>query len=66
MNQSPPSSCGSDEMYPRARLGEASLAIQDQECQRVTRIVAMLSQQRSAAIALHRNQLKRGLALVML
>lgn len=53
-------------MYPRARLGEASLAIQDQECQRVTRIVAMLSQQRSAAIALHRNQLKRGLALVML
>ena len=66
MNQSPPSSGGSDEMYPRVRLGQAPLAIQDQECQRVIRLIAMLSQQRSTQIALHRNQVKRGLTLVML
>jgi hypothetical protein len=53
-------------MYPRVRLGEAAVAIEDQECQRVIRIVAILSQQRSAQIALHGNQVKRGLALVML
>ena len=66
MNQSPPSSGGSDEMYPRIRLREASVAIKDQECQRVIRIVAMLSQERSTQVALHRNQVKRRLALVML
>jgi hypothetical protein len=66
VSQSPPSSRGSDEIYPRVRLGKASLAIQDQECQRVIGIVAMLSQLRSAEIALHRNQVKRGIALVML
>ena len=66
MNQSPPSSGGSGEMYPRVRLGQAPLAIQDQECQRVIRLIAMLSQQRSTQIALHRNQVKRGLTLVML
>ena len=56
VNQSPPSSGGSDELYPRVRLGQAPLAIQDQECQRVIRIIAMLSQQRPTQIALHRNQ----------
>lgn len=53
-------------MYPRIRLGETALAIQDQECHRVVRIIALLSQQRSAEIALHGNQMKRWLALVML
>ena len=66
VNQPPPSSGGSDELYPRVRLGQAPLAIQDQECQRVIRIIAMLSQQRPTQIALHRNQVKRGLTLVML
>jgi len=66
VNQSPPSSGGSDEMYPRVRLGQAPLAIQYQECQRVIRIIAMLSQQRPTQIALDRNQVKRGLTLVML
>ena len=42
------------------------IAIQDQECQRVIRIIAMLSQQRPTQLALHRNQVKRGLTLVML
>ena len=53
-------------MYPRVRLGQAPFAIQDQECQRVIRLIAMLSQQRPTQIALHRNQVKRGLTLVML
>ncbi len=53
-------------MYPRVRLGQAPLAIQDQERQRVIRIIAMLSQQRPTQIALHRNQVKRGLTVVML
>ena len=66
MSESPPSSRGSDEVYPRVRLGEASLAIQDQERQRVIRMVTVLSQQGSTQIALHGNQMKRGLTLVML
>lgn len=66
MNQSPSSSRGRDEMYPRIRLGEASVAIKDQECQRVIRIVAVLSQQRSTQVALHGNQVKWRLALMML
>jgi hypothetical protein len=53
-------------MYPRIRLGEASVAIKDQECQRVIRIVAMLRQQRSTQVALHGNELKWWLALMIL
>jgi hypothetical protein len=53
-------------MDPRVRLGEASVAIKDQECQRVIRIVAMLGQQCSAELALHGNQAERRLGLVML
>jgi hypothetical protein len=53
-------------MYPGVRLGEASIAINDQECQRIIRIVAVLDQQRSAQIALHGNQVKRWLARVTL
>ena len=66
MDQSPPTSSGSNEMYPRVRLGEAALTIQNQERQRIIRIVALLSQQRSAEIALHGNQMKWWLTLVML
>ena len=53
-------------MYPRVGLGEAAFAIQDQERQRIIRIVALLSQQCSPQIALHGSQMKRWLALVML
>jgi len=53
-------------MYPRIRLGEASVAIEDQECQRVIRIVAMLNQEHSTQGALHGNQVTRWLALMML
>ena len=66
MSESPPSSRGSDEVYPRVRLGEAPVTIKDQECQRVIRMVTVLSQQGSTQIALHGNQVKRGLTLVML
>jgi hypothetical protein len=53
-------------MYPRVRLGEAPVSIQDQECQWLIRIVAMLSQERSTKVALHGNQVKRRLALMIL
>jgi hypothetical protein len=53
-------------MYPRIRLSEASVAIKDEECQRVIRIVAMLSQEGSAQVALHGNEAKWWLALMML
>jgi hypothetical protein len=55
----PPRSAGcSDQVYPRIRLGEASLTIQNQKRQRVIRIVAVSSQERAPQIALHRNQVK--------
>src|SRR5262245_64906233 len=53
-------------MYPRIRLGDALVAIKDQECQWVIMIVAGLSQQRSSSVALHGNQGKRWVALMML
>jgi hypothetical protein len=53
-------------MYPRIGLREALVAIKDQECERVIWIVAVLSQQRSTSVALHGNQGKRWVALMML
>ena len=66
MNHSPSSSCGSDEMYPRIRPGETSIAIEDDECQRVIRIIAVLRQQHSTHVALHGNELKWWRALMIL
>jgi hypothetical protein len=66
VNHSPSSSRASDEMYPRIRLGEGSVAIKDEECQRVVRIVAVLSQECSTQVALHGNELKCWLALMIL
>jgi len=45
-------------VYPRIRLSEASLTIQNQKCQRILRIVAVSSQERAPQVALHRNQVK--------
>jgi hypothetical protein len=45
--------------YPWAQLN-------DQECQRVIRIVAVLRQERSTQVALHGNELKWWLALMIL
>ena len=45
-------------MYPGISLSEALLAIDNEECQRVIRIVAVLNQQLSAWSALHGNQAK--------
>ena len=53
-------------MYPRIRLRETSLAIEDQERQRVVRIVAVSRQQGSTLVALHGNQGKWRVALMML
>jgi hypothetical protein len=53
-------------MDPRVRLSEGLTAIKDQECQRVIRIEPMLDQQRSTMVALHGNQAKGWLSLVML
>lgn len=53
-------------MNPRIRLRERFGAINDQKCQRVVRIVAMLGQECSAEVTLHRNQAKRRLGLMML
>jgi len=53
-------------MDPRIRLGEALAAIKHQERQRVIRIVAVLGQKRSAKLALHGDQTKRWLGLVIL
>jgi hypothetical protein len=53
-------------MDPRISLGEALAAIKHQKRQRVIRIVAVLGQKRSAKIALHRDQTKRWLGLVIL
>lgn len=53
-------------MYPRVGLGETSLAIQDQECQGVIWVIALLSQQCSTALALHGNEVKRWFALIAL
>ena len=53
-------------MDPRVRLREALAAIEDEECQRIIRVIAVTSQERSAKVALHGKQLERRLALVML
>lgn len=53
-------------MDPRIRLGEAPAAIKHQKRKRVIRIVAVLGQKRSAKVALHRDQTKRWLGLVIL
>ena len=66
MSDSPPPSRSDDQMYPGVGLGEASIAVQDQEGQRIIGIVAVLSQEPSARITLHRNQLKRRFAWMIL
>jgi hypothetical protein len=66
VNRSPASSRGRNEMDPRIRLGEALAAVKHQKRQRVIRIVAVLGQKRSAKVALHRDQTKRWLGLVIL
>ena len=53
-------------MDPRVSLGEATVAIEHQKRQGVIRIVAVLGQERSAKLALHGDQTKRWLGLVML
>jgi hypothetical protein len=53
-------------MDPGVRLGEALAAVEHQECQGVIGVVAVLGQERSTELALHRNQTKRRLSLVTL
>ena len=56
---------GGHQMNPGIGLREAAFAIEDEEGQRVIRIVTVLDQQLSTKIALHRNQRKGRLARVM-
>jgi len=53
-------------MDPRVGLGYALFSIDHEEGQRVVGIVSVLGQERSAQLALHRNQPKRRVALVVL
>jgi hypothetical protein len=66
MHQAPPSSRGDDEMDPRVRLGETLAAIKHQECQRIIRVIPVLSQKRATAVVLHGNQEKGWLGRVTL
>jgi hypothetical protein len=66
VNQSPTSSGGRNEMDPRIRLDEATVAIKHQKRQGVIWIVVVLGQKRSAKLALHGDQTKRWLGPVML
>jgi hypothetical protein len=53
-------------MDPRVRLGDALAAIQDEKCQWIIRVKAVLGQKRATAVALHGNQEKGWLGRVML
>jgi hypothetical protein len=53
-------------MDPRVRLGEALAAIEDEECQWIIRVKAVLDQKRSTTVALHGDQKKGWLGRVML
>lgn len=66
MRSSPDPSGGSDETYPGVRLGEALATIQDQERQRVVRIVTMPCQQSPTLFTLHGKQLKWRFARMLL
>jgi hypothetical protein len=53
-------------MNPSVRLRQALPAIEDQECQRIIRVIAVSGQERSTTVALHGNQEKGWLGSMTL